>query len=275
MTAILSMALPKCSRRILLRSFLHSFAVLGLLACGLQRPEESGHSNGEQKDWGYWGPGAPNNWGSLSPDFDLCATGTTQSPIDLNDLTEDSFAPELIFSYGGKAVEVNHNGKVAHVEYEEGNTLTVGTQRYQLASMHIHVHAEHQVEGQLFPAEMHLVHRKEGGFLGVVGQIYRLGEPDPVVQQLIDAYPEPGQAIKSGFALDASQFVPGDSGYYHYDGSLTTPPCTEGVDWYVLREIRNISQEQVNRIAALHNGFNHRPIQARNNRVALDTGPRP
>ena len=225
-------------------------------------------------DWGYWGAGAPNNWGTLSPEFDLCATGISQSPIDLNNLTEDPSAPDLIFNYGGNAAEVNHNGKVAHVEYAEGSTLTVGTQRYQLASMHIHVHAEHQIEGQLFPAEMHLVHRKEGGFLGVVGQIYRLGEPDPVVQQLIDAYPEPGQAIKSGFTLDASRFVPGDMGYYHYDGSLTTPPCTEGVDWYVLREIRTVSQEQVNRIAALHNGFNHRPIQARNGRMVLDTGPR-
>ena len=223
-------------------------------------------------DWGYWGAGAPNNWGSLSPEFALCATGANQSPIDLRDCVLDSSAPELLFNYGGDAREVNHNGKVAHVEFVAGNTLTVGDRKYELASMHIHVHAEHQVEGQLFTAEMHLVHRKEGGFLGVVGQLYRLGDPDPVVQALIDAYPEPGQTIRSGFTLNAAGFLPADLGYFRYDGSLTTPPCTEGVDWYVLREIRTISQEQVNCIAALHNGFNHRPIQARNGRAVISSG---
>ena len=261
-------------RNTISRAFRTTLALPLLLGLGVQGASGPACGGREDLDWGYWGPGAPNNWGSLSPEFDLCATGASQSPIDLNNLTVDSSAPELVFDYGGNAAEINHNGKVAHVEYEEGNTLTVGAQRYRLASMHIHVHAEHQVEGQLFPAEMHLVHQKEGGFLGVVGQIYRLGDPDPVVQQLIDAYPEPGQASQSGFSIDASQFVPGDKGYYRYDGSLTTPPCTEGVDWYVLREIRTVSQEQVNHIAALHNGFNHRPIQARNDREALDTGPR-
>lgn len=262
-------------RTTLSRAIRTTLALPLLVGNGLHSATDPAHGHREAQDWGYWGPGAPNNWGFLSPEFDLCATGACQSPIDLNNLTGDSSAPELVFDYSGNPAEVNHNGKVAHVGYEEGSTLTVGNQRYHLASMHIHVHAEHQVEGQLFPAEMHLVHLKEGGFLGVVGQIYRLGEPDPVVQQLIDAYPEPWQTIKTGIGLEASQFVPGDKGYYHYDGSLTTPPCTENVDWYVLREIRTVSQEQVNRIATLHNGFNHRPIQARNGRVALDTGPRP
>ena len=246
-----------------------------LLACGLSSPAPAGQLTGGQPDWGYWGPGAPNNWGSLSPDFAPCAVGLQQSPIDIGGVVEDSSLPDLIFDYRGYAVEINHNGKIAHFEYGDGNTLTVGSQKYELVSMHIHVHAEHQLDGQLFPAEMHLVHRKEGGFLGVVGQVYRLGEPDPVVQALIDAYPDPGQTRHGDSVLNAADFVPADKGYYRYDGSLTTPPCTEGVDWHVLREIRTISQEQVNRIAALHNGFNHRPIQARNGRQVLDTGPHP
>lgn len=245
-----------------------------LIACGAINAGPSGAPRSLPDDWGYWGPGAPNNWGELSPEYSLCATGMRQSPIDLVGWSEDTSAPPLNFSYTGSPREVNHNGKVAHVEYGEGNTLTVGDRRYELVSMHIHVHAEHQVNGQLFPAEMHLVHRKEGGFLGVVGQIYRLGEPDPVVQALIDAYPNPGQVSHSVTGLNAADFVPSDRGYYHYDGSLTTPPCSEGVDWYVLEQTRTISQEQVNRIAALHNGFNHRPIQARNGRILVYSGPR-
>ena len=234
-------------------------------------PETAGGVAAPLPDWGYWGPGAPNNWGFLSPEFALCATGKFQSPIDLTEYVEDKASPELMFDYHANAREVNHNGKTAHVEYAAGNTLTVGNNRYELVSMHIHVHAEHQVEGQLFPAEMHLVHRKEGGFLGVVGQLYRLGDSDPVVQALIDAYPQPGQAVHSGFSLNAADFIPGGRGYFHYGGSLTTPPCTEGVDWYVLQEMRTISQEQVNRIAALHNGFNHRPVQERNGRTIIRT----
>jgi carbonic anhydrase len=236
---------------------------------GLAGPGHAAPSSGEAVDWGYWGAGAPNNWGSLSPEFALCAQGTRQSPLDLTDCVEAADAPGLVFDYNGNALEVNHNGKTAHVEYGEGNILTVGERRYELASMHVHVHAEHQVAGQLFSAEMHLVHRKEGGFLGVVGQLYRLGPPDPVLQTLIDAFPEPGQTLLSGFTLNAADFVPADKGYFHYEGSLTTPPCTEGVDWYVLQEVRTISQEQVNVIAALHNGFNHRPIQERNGREVI------
>ena len=133
-----------------------------------------------------------------------------------------------------------------------------------------------RLKGSFFPLKCTWCTRSERmDSLGVVGQLFKLGEADPVVQALIDAYPEQGRSRHSGFSLNAAKFVPGDLGYYRYAGSLTTPPCTEGVDWYVLREIRTISQEQVNRIAALHNGFNHRPIQARNGRLVSGTGSRP
>ena len=136
-------------------------------ACGIHSPSSSGSLPANETDWGYWGPGAPNNWGSLSPGFALCDTGLRQSPIDLTGYTETPTAPDLVFNYSQNAREINHNGKIAHVEYGEGNTLTVGDQAYELVSMHVHVHAEHQIDGQLFPAEMHLVHRKTGGFLEI------------------------------------------------------------------------------------------------------------
>ena len=268
-------------RKIIARALLLTFSLPAMLACGIQAsdPESiasdsEGISDRGQQDWGYWGPGAPNHWGSLSPECALCAAGLHQSPIDITGYTEDSGAPELRFNYSLNALEVKHNGKISHVEYGAGNTLTVGGISYELVSMHIHVHAEHQVDGQLFSAEMHLVHRRDDGALGVVGQIYRLGEPDSVVQALIDSYPEPGQSRHTGFTLNAADFVPTDLGYFSYEGSLTTPPCSEGVNWYVLREIKTISQEQVNRIATLHNGFNHRPIQARNGRLVVSSGQR-
>ena len=271
----MAIKIPRIASPSLTRAIQLSLVLPLLPALGIPDSAPAAPSQAQPVNWGYWGPGAPNNWGFLSAEFALCATGLQQSPIDISGVVGDPDAPSLVFDYGQDAREINHNGMIAHVEYGQGNSFTVGEVSYRLASMHIHVHAEHQIDGQLFPAEMHLVHQKEGGFLGVVGQLYRLGEADPVVQALIDAYPDSGQAVHSGFSLNAAKFVPGDLGYYRYAGSLTTPPCTEGVDWYVLREIRTISQEQVNRIAALHNGFNHRPIQARNGRLVSGTGSRP
>ena len=236
---------------------------------------EQNPAHQENVSWGYWGSGAPNNWGSLSPDFSECAEGQAQSPINITGYTEGRDAPQLSFAYGGNARSVSHNGQIAHVEYDAGSAIAIGDRAYGLVAMHIHVHAEHQVDAQLFPAEIHLVHRSESGCYAVVGQLFRFGEPDQVVQSLIDAYPLPGQRRESGFTLNAADYVPADLGYYRYSGSLTTPPCTQGVEWIVLREIRTVSQEQVNRLAALHNGFNFRPIQPGNGRPIIATGPRP
>ena len=224
--------------------------------------------------WSYSGAGAPNHWGELSPDYALCAAGRNQSPIDLTGYTTDPAAPPLSFAYGGNAQAVRHNGRIADVEYATGNRIAIGNQTYELKAMHIHTPAEHQIDRKLFAAELHLVHRNAAGDYAVVGQLFRLGQPDPVVRALLDAYPEPGQIRESGFDLNAAALVPTDLGYYRYSGSLTTPPCSEPVDWIALREIRAIAQEQVNRIAALHNGFNHRPIQPRNGRAIVYTGAR-
>ncbi len=224
--------------------------------------------------WSYSGPGAPNHWADLSPDYALCAAGLNQSPIDLTGYTTDPAAPSLSFAYRGNAQAIRHNGRIADVEYPPGNAIAIGGDAYELKAMHLHIQAEHQVDRQLFAAELHLVHRNSAGDYAVVGQLFRLGDPDPVVQALLDAYPEPEQIRETGFDLNAAALVPADLGYYRYTGSLTTPPCSEPVDWIVLREIHALSQEQANRIAALHNGFNHRPIQPRNGREIIYTGAR-
>ena len=187
-------------------------ALPALAACGLLNSELTEPSHRGDTPWVYWGPGAPNNWGSLSEDFTLCATGVRQSPIDLTGYNKDHAAPELAFNYSQDAREVTHNGKVAHVEYGESNSLKVENLTYQLAAVHIHVHAEHQIDGQLFPAEMHLVHRQQDGALGVVGQIYQLGNPDLVVQALIDAYPNPGETLQAGLHPERCRLCAGRPG---------------------------------------------------------------
>ena len=118
--------------------------------------EGSAPAHREGVSWGYWGAGAPNNWGCLSPDFGACDEGAAQSPINITGYTEDRDAPQLSFKYGGNARAVYHNGMIAHVEYDAGNSIAIGDRVYGLEAMHIHVHAEHQIDAQLFPAEMHL-----------------------------------------------------------------------------------------------------------------------
>ena len=248
-----------------------ALAALVLAACapptpGQEPPAQSLNGDTEATPWGYWGDGAPNNWGTLSPDFATCAEGTRQAPINITGYREDAAAPPLSFTYRHNAQEVVHDGRIASVNYGEGNELNIGELTYGLKTAHIHVHAEHQIDQQLFAAELHLVHQQQSGGYAVVARLYSLGAPDPVVQALIDAYPQPGQTRESGFTLNAADYLPGELGYYRYQGSKTTPPCAEPVDWIVLREIGSISQEQANQLAALHNGFNHRPIQPGNDR---------
>ena len=111
-------------------------------------------------DWGYWGAGGPSNRGALSEEFALCIRGARQSSIDLSGYIEDHAAPALIFNYSRNAREISHNGRIAHVEYGEGNTLTVGDLTYALDAVHIHAHAEHRIDRQFFAAELHLVPRQ-------------------------------------------------------------------------------------------------------------------
>ena len=121
--------------------------------------------------------------------------------------TMKTSVPRHSFSnYGREPASIDHNGIVAHVEYGNGDALTVGGRSYGLVSMHVHVHAEHQVDRELFPAEMHLVHSTNEGLLAVVGQIYRLGAADPTIQALIDAYPQPGSTAQSPHNLNSAGF---------------------------------------------------------------------
>ena len=110
-------------------------------------------------------------------------------------------------------------------------------------------------------AELHVVHADAGGDLAVVGLLFELGEPSPVVQAILDAAPPAGETTSEGISLSASACVPSGTAYYSYDGSKTTPPCQEGVSWFVMREPRTISQAQVDGLLALSGGPNNRPVQ--------------
>ena len=221
----------------------------------------AGRVQASSLDWGYEGPGGPQAWGDLHPDYALCASGEQQSPIDITGYQHDgSF--NVSFSYGDEAAAVERHGRFAYALFPQGNGLTAGGRSYELKQAHVHAPSEHAVDGEAFAAEVHLVHEDASGALAVIGLLYRLGPPSPVVGSLIEAMPEAEGAV-AGVApgIAAADFLPDDLSCFAYDGSLTTPPCSEGVKWIVMRSSATVSQDQVERLTAYSGGPTNRPLQ--------------
>ena len=191
-----------------------------------------------------------------------------QSPIDIAAYEPaDGPAPQFAYPGGEPSVKVA-NGFVA-ASYEPGNALTLDGREYALHSMHAHAPSEHRVDGELFAAELHVVHQSADGALLVVGVLYELGAPDPVIQGLIDA--GAGGPVS---ALDAALLPPSSSAHYRYRGSLTTPPFDGPVEWIVMRDLGTVSQEQVAAIQAVNGGEpNNREIQPREGRPITLVAP--
>ena len=250
-------------------------SLAAIVACGGGNAEEVTTTDVE---WGYTGAGAPENWASLSPDNATCASGMMQSPIDIAGYQMGD-APPLSYSFRRGVAEISNNGKYLEAEYEPRNRLGFAERTYELASARWRSPAEHRFDGEELPAELQLVHEQTFGDLAVVSFLYRLGEPDATLEAFLAAAPALGEtASGEGDAfpnLNARIFQPADLGYYKYQGSLTTPPCSEPVDWFVMHEIGTVSQDQVDRLRALLGGIgNNRPIQPLNGREINFSGPR-
>ena len=186
--------------------------------------------------WGYSGPGAPDKWASLSDAYRACGDGTAQSPVDIAGYAPRDDAPSVAFHYSGVAAVARNDGYIAYRDYEPVNSISIGVHSYTLLGVHFHAPSEHTRDGESFAAEA--------------------GEA---------VNPEPG--------INAADFVPTTPGYYAYDGSLTTPPGTEGVRWVVMREIGTVSPEQAARMQELTHGPNNRPTQPVGERSITIAGP--
>ena len=212
-------------------------------------------------EWEYSGEGGPANWGSLSEEYSSCSEGERQSPIDITaPLSGD--APVVSFGYSRDGKVLTNTGKFVKVKHDGSSRMLLGEREYTLVEAHLHNPSEHTIDGASFALEMHLVHERESGEIAVVGVLYRLGEADPIIQAIIDAAPQPGETAEPALPLEPNDYLPAKRGHYSYTGSLTTPPCTEGVEWLVMSQIREASQEQVRQIASLTGGgTNNRPVQ--------------
>ena len=264
----------RLSRRALLRSALiggGGLVAAALLGCD---DDEGNADNGKTASstvqWGYTGAGGPERWASLSEAYSDCG-GRQQSPVDITGYVEGASEP-LMFSYATPANVARNDGVFVHVDYPEGNKLVSSGRSYGLKSMHVHAPSEHTVDGEQFAAELHLVHADAEGGLAAVGLLFALGEPSPLVQAILDAAPPAGETAEDGVSIEPAGYVPADPACFRYDGSKTTPPCAGGVAWHVVREVRTVSREQVDRLLAIGGGTNNRPVQPIHDRViTLDT----
>lgn len=241
-----------------------------LAACG---GEEVVEEVQETVEWSYSGAGAPGNWASLSPDFERCGSGTQQSPIDVTGYQEGNLSPPLSFSFRKEAEAISNNGTSIAVSYPTGNRLGFGERTYQLETVTPRTPSEHNVDGKSYPLELQLLHSQVFGDVAVISMLFDIGDANPLVQEIIDNTPsEIGKTEVTGL-LNARGYMTTDLGYYSYKGSMTTPPCAEPVDWFLMLEIGTVSQAQVDALQGM-TGANNRPLQAANGREIFTSGSR-
>lgn len=212
--------------------------------------------------WHYGdGPGGPAQWGRLRPEYAACARGKRQSPVDIHDGLALDLAP-LRFAYRPGAFRVLDQGHTVQVEVAPGNALLVGARRYELQQFHFHRPSEERIDGRRYDLGVHLVHRDAHGRLAVVAVLVERGAaPLPVLQTVWNHLPlEPGEPGLTGEGIDPSALLPADRRYYTYMGSLTTPPCTEGVQWFVLPQPVAAGAREIGIFARLY-PMNARPAQ--------------
>ena len=222
--------------------------------------------------WSYEGETGPDRWGTLDAADAACSIGGQQSPIDITG-TIAAPQPPLKISWTRRPDKIVNNGHTIQLDFAEGDTLHLGHRSYALKQFHFHHPSEHLVEGKRFAMEAHFVHAASDG-LAVVGVLMVAGKSNAVFKKIVAAMPPGGgPAVPADPAIDPSRLLPAQRTYYHYAGSLTTPPCSETVDWLVLARPIEVDETDIARFGKLF-PMNARPVQRRDRRFILSSGPR-
>ena len=220
--------------------------------------------------WGYQGDAGPAAWGGLKSEYALCKSGERQSPIDIRGGLAVNLDP-VRFDYQASKFAVQDNGHTVQVKLSPGNSIDIGGRRFELQQFHFHRPSEERIDGRQFEMSLHLVHKDEQGKLAVVALLFDQGPPNAVVQNVWNNLPlERGEPMPAREALELSALLPNDRRYYTYMGSLTTPPCSEGVQWIVMRAPQSLTAEQVAIFSRMY-PMNARPLQAASGRRILQS----
>ena len=218
-----------------------------VLACALALVPAAAYAEETQHHWGYGGEHGPRHWAEMNAEYEACGVGKAQSPIDIRDAVPAKLNA-IEFDYHPTPLHISDNGHTIQVNYEPGSSISVGGKRY--------------------PMVAHLVHKNAEGELAVVAVLLKEGARNPVVKTLWTDLPKEKEKerVMEQVKINAASLLPKNHKYYTFAGSLTTPPCSEGVTWFVLATPKAISKEQVARFGKIYRA-NARPVQPLNGRA--------
>ncbi|ENV17198.1 carbonic anhydrase [Acinetobacter guillouiae] len=217
-------------------------------------------------DWDYQNP---KDWASANQQYQACA-GINQSPIDIRD-TVTANLPPLEFNYHTTAKSVQNIGHTMQIEFNQGASLVLDGQTFLLEQFHVHSPSENNINGQSYPMELHLVHASDKGELAVVALMFQHGLENEKLKHIWNSLPKNvGESNQLYSKNKADSYLPNNLEYYRFNGSLTTPPCSEGVRWVVFKEIQQASNEQIESFMELMGHPNNRPIQPIGARLILE-----
>ena len=249
----------------------HARNFAGIIGMALSVVASAGH--GADVHWTYAGATGPAKWGTLEKGFAECKLGQVQSPIDIPDATvRKGDLPSLLFNYKPVPLKIIDNGHTVQVNYSPGSFVTIEGKRYELLQFHFHKPSEEKIDGKGHDMVAHLVHQGPGGKLGVVAVFLDAGKGNALVKTLWDNLPKEKdkEVVLDAVKVNAIELLPSNKGYYTFAGSLTTPPCSEDVSWYVLKTPVQVSAEEIARFGQLY-PMNARPVQPLNGRDIMGT----
>jgi carbonic anhydrase len=221
--------------------------------------------------WSYGGATGPEKWGELDAANAACSVGGQQSPIDIS-APIGARQPPLGINWRPRPGTIVNNGHSIQLDFADGGTLHIGDRGYELKQFHFHHPSEHLVEGKRFAMEAHFVHAGTDG-LAVIAVLMVAGKPNATFKKIVATMPrEEGSTVAADPAIDPGGLLPTGRAYYRYEGSLTTPPCSESVDWIVLTQPIEVDEADIAGFAKLY-PMNARPVQNRDRRFILSSGP--
>ena len=220
--------------------------------------------------WTYEGEEGPSHWGELDQAYATCGAGKSQSPIDVANPSEQDLT-NISFHYEPSEVNILNNGHTVQVNYDAGSYIELDNVRYDVVQFHYHASSEHTIDGESFPAELHIVHKSADGNLAVVGILLKEGTENVAYQPFISNLPaEKTDPKDAGVKIDAIDLLPSVQTTFRYSGSLTTPPCTEGVNWLLMTTPVELSMQQLTALDSLFESGNNRPVQPMNERTLIE-----
>lgn len=222
--------------------------------------------------WSYEGEGAPEHWGALDEAYKTCQSGMNQSPVNIDSTIKAHLTPLKTHYIDGPVTLTNNGHTIQAVEKPDtADTIMLDNQAWALQQFHFHAPSENTIHGKKFDMEMHLVHKNAEGALTVVAVMFDKGAANAELDKLWGIMP--GQAEQSATLetkLDLNKLLPKNKTYWRFSGSLTTPPCSEGVTWIVLKNPMTLSAAQLEKFTHTMHHDNNRPVQSLHGRVVVE-----